>query len=95
MGCCGGANQKNLDIEKAKSRSDLVGAIKKAIQTNNDEIKDLTSHIKKNTELKSAHMKNFDKSDMIKRIPYLEELNTSYNELIRTLEQCTDVRLIF
>ena len=94
MGCCGGANQKNPDIDKAKTRSELIKAMQKAIQTNNEEIKDLDSHIKKKTELKSVHMKSFDESDMLKRIPYLEELNTSYQELINTIENCTDVSLI-
>lgn len=95
MGCCGPAQQRNKDIDNAKNRTDLITALNKLISLNNKEIADLNSHLKKKTELQSDYLKKFTDEDLTLRIPYLEELNTSYNELIRVLERCTDVSYIF
>lgn len=91
MGCCEGL-PKNEMIEKAKNRKELISALNQLIQVNNEEINDLDSHLKKGTPVHSGNLTIFSDEDIQKRVPYLEELNASYKELISTLENCNSVK---
>lgn len=87
MGCCGPVEYpKNDEIENAIKKNDLIEAMRNVIIINQSEIFEIENYLKNNVPLETDGLSIYDDDCLQKRMCYLEELNTSYEKLIKKLE---------
>ena len=90
MGCCGSAYPKNQEIENAINRAQLVDALKNVSKKFGEEIKDIESHLSKNTPIKTYGIDELPNEDLKLRSAYLKSMDESVKELCTVINGCTD-----
>lgn len=90
MGCCGNNYPRNEEVEAAKTREDLINAIKNVIKKNDEETQEINDFITNGTALTTEQLKDFSKEQLEERSKYLQKLNNSYGEVIDTISNCTN-----
>ena len=86
MGCCGTV-VKDLEIEQAVNMTELISIMNKKKKYLKKEIEEINLRLKdKDYEVTVAKVDTLSDEDLQKRIPYLEELETVYEQVIDNMK---------
>ena len=86
MGCCGTV-VKDLEIEQAVNMTELISIMNKKKKYLQKEIDEINLRLKdKDYEVTVAKVDTLSDEDLKKRIPYLEELETVYEQVIDNMK---------
>ena len=86
MGCCGTV-VKDLEIEQAVNMTELISIMNKKKKYLQKEIDEINLRLKdKDYEVTVAKVDTLSDDDLQKRIPYLEELGTVYEQVIDNMK---------
>ena len=86
MGCCGTV-VKDLEIERAVNMTELRSRMNKKKKYLKKEIEEINLRLKdKDYEVTVAKVDTLSDEDLQKRIPYLEELETVYEQVIDNMK---------
>lgn len=86
MGCCGTV-VKDLEIEQAVNMTELISIMNKKKKYLQKEIDEINLRLKdKDYEVTVAKVDSLSDDDLQKRIPYLEELGTVYEQVIDNMK---------
>ena len=86
MGCCGTV-VKDLEIEQAVNMTELISIMNKKKKYLKKEIEEINLRLKdKDYEVTVANVDTLSDEDLQKRIPYLEELETVYEQVIDNMK---------
>ena len=86
MGCCGTV-VKDLEIEQAVNMTELISIMNKKKKYLKKEIEEINLRLKDTDyEVAVAKVDTLSDEDLQKRIPYLEELETVYEQVIDNMK---------
>ena len=86
MGCCGTV-VKDLEIEQAVNMTELISIMNKKKKYLKKEIEEINLRLKdKDYEVTVAKVDTLSDEDLQKRIPYLEKLETVYEQVIDNMK---------
>lgn len=86
MGCCGTV-VKDIEIEQAVNMTELISIMNKKKKMLRKEIDEINFRLKdKNYEVTVAKVDALSDEDLQKRIPYLEELENVYGQVIDNMK---------
>ncbi len=90
--CCGG--DKNPDIEKSNSLDDIISTLQDKKKQIPNEMKQIKKYLKDhNFTVENVNVEGINDETLKKRIPYLEKMNNTLENLIETLKSNPDLEV--